>query len=89
MITPTPLVTKMAPLPGIVPIVCSGVKRWGDPATVRRWVSTGMIQAQHSCRRIKGYRDMQRPADAVHAEVTRRLAEGEGVVTPAKSDQAA
>ena len=54
-----------------MPIVCSGVKRWGDPATVQRWVGTGMIEAQRSSRRIKGYGDMQRPTDTVRAEVTR------------------
>jgi transposase-like protein len=73
-----------------VRLVSSGVKRWRDPAMVRRWVGTGMIEAQRSFRRIKGCRDMQRLVDAVHAEVARRLAEEEGgVVTPAKYDQAA
>ncbi len=70
--------------------VSSGVKRWRDPAMVRRWVGTGMIEAQRSFRRIKGCRDMQHLVDAVHAEVARRLAEAEGgLVTPAKYDQAA
>ncbi|MGO9333653.1 MAG: transposase [Acidimicrobiales bacterium] len=73
-----------------VRLVSSGVKRWRDPAMVRRWVGTGMIEAQRSFRRIKGCRDMQRLVDAVHAEVARRLSEHEGgVVTPAKYDQAA
>jgi putative transposase len=73
-----------------VRLVSSGVKRWRDPAMVRRWVGTGMIEAQRSFRRIKGCRDMQRLVDAVHAEVARRLVDDEdGVVTPAKYDQAA
>lgn len=73
-----------------VRLVSSGVKRWRDPATVRRRVGTGMIEAQRSFRRIKGCRDMQRLVDAVHAEVARRLSEDEGgLVTPAKYDQAA
>ena len=73
-----------------VRLVSSGVKRWRDPAMVRRWVGTGMIEAQRSFRRIKGCRDMKTLVDAVHAEVARRLAEEEGgVVTPAKYDQAA
>ena len=37
-----------------VRLVSSGVKRWRDPAMVRRWVGTGMIEAQRSFRRIKG-----------------------------------
>ena len=73
-----------------VRLVSSGVKRWRDPAMVRRWVGTGMIEAQRSFRRIKGCKDMGHLVDAVHAEVARRLAEEEGgVVTPAKYDQAA
>ncbi len=73
-----------------VRLVSSGVKRWRDPAMVRRWVGTGMIEAQRSFRRIKGCRDMKPLVDAVRREVARRLAEEEGgVVTPAKYDQAA
>jgi hypothetical protein len=66
-----------------VRLVSSGVKRWRDPAMVRRWVGTGMIEAQRSFRRIEGCKDMGHLVDAVHAEVARRLAEEEGgVVTP-------
>jgi len=28
-----------------VPLASSGVKRWSEPAMVRRWVGTGMIEA--------------------------------------------
>jgi putative transposase len=72
-----------------VRLVSSGVKRWRDPAMVRRWVGTGMIEAQRSFRRIKGCKDMQTVVDAVHAEVARRLADDRGAVTPPKYDQAA
>ncbi len=73
-----------------VRLVSSGVKRWRDPAMVRRWVGTGMIEAQRSFRRIKGCKDMASLVDAVRSEVARRLAEEEGgVVTPTKYDQAA
>ena len=73
-----------------VRLVSSGVKRWRDPAMVRRWVGTGMIEAQRSFRRIKGCRDMAHLVEAIHAEVARRLAEAEGgAVTPPKYDQAA
>jgi putative transposase len=61
-----------------VRLVSSGVKHWRDPAMVRRWVGTGMIEAQRSFRRIKGCTDMQQLVDAVHAEVARRLAEEVG-----------
>ena len=73
-----------------VRLVSSGVKRWRDPAMVRRWVGTGMIEAQRSFRRIKGCKDLKPLVEAVRAEVARRLAEEEGgAVTPAKYDQAA
>lgn len=70
--------------------VSSGVKRWRDPKMVRRWVGTGMIEAQRSFRRIKGCKDMKQLVDAVRAEVARRVAEDErSAVTPAKYDQSA
>jgi putative transposase len=73
-----------------VRLVSAQVKRWRDPAMVRRWVGTGMIEAQRSFRRIKGCKEMKPLVDAVRAEVARRLAEEEGgAVTPAKYDQAA
>lgn len=56
-----------------VRLVSSGVKRWRDPAMVRRWVATGMIEAQRSFRRIKGCKDMKPLVDAVRAEVAQRL----------------
>lgn len=69
--------------------VSSGVKRWRDPKMVRRWVGTGMIEAQRSFRRIKGCSDMKPLVEAVRAEVTRRLAEEErSATTPDKYDQA-
>ena len=53
-------------------------------------VGTGTIDAQRSSRRIKGSRDTPCLVEPVHAEGARRLAGGEeGVVTRAKSDQAA
>ncbi len=73
-----------------VRLVSSQVKRWRDPAMVRRWVGTGMIEAQRSFRRIKGCKDMKQLVDAVRAEVARRLTEEEGgAVTPINYDQAA
>lgn len=72
-----------------VRLVSSGVKRWRDPAMVRRWVGTGMIEAQRSFRRIKGCKDMKPLVDAIHAEVARRVAEDQRPgVTPVTYDQA-
>ena len=73
-----------------VRLVSSGVKRWRDPAMVRRWVGTGMIEAERSFRRIKGCKEMKPLVDAVHAEVAARIAEEKGDAdTPAKYDQTA
>jgi hypothetical protein len=73
-----------------VRLVSSGVKRWRYPAMVRRWVGTGMIEAQRSFRRIKGCKDMDRLVDVVRTEVAHRLTEEEGgAVTPVKYDQPA
>jgi putative transposase len=74
-----------------VRLVSSGVKRWRDPAMVRRWVATGMIEAQRSFRRIKGCKDMAPFVTAIRAEVAQRLAEDqqEMAVTASKYDHAA
>jgi hypothetical protein len=73
-----------------VRLVSSGVERWRDPAMVRRWVGTGMIEAQRSFRWIKGCSGMKPLLDAVRAGVARCLADEEGgAVTPTKYDQAA
>jgi putative transposase len=70
--------------------VSSGLKRWRDPKMVRRWVGTGMIEAQRSFRRIKGCSDMKPLVEAVRAQVTRRLTEEKrSATTPDKYDQAA
>jgi len=60
-----------------VRLVRGGVKRWHNPAMVRRWVGTGMIEAQRSFRRIKGYKDMMPFVEAVRSAVARRFAEDE------------
>jgi putative transposase len=35
------------------------VKRWQDGAMKKRWCAAGMLEAQRSFRRIRGYKDMQ------------------------------
>ena len=42
-----------------VRLVSTQVKRWRDPAMVRRWVGTGMVEAQRSFRQIKGCKEMK------------------------------
>jgi len=52
------------------------VKRWRDGQMVCRWVAVGMLNAERSFRRVKGYRDMPALVAALarHAEeVTVRL----------------
>ena len=34
------------------------VKRWKDGEMIRRWTAAGMLNAEHSFRRVKGYKDM-------------------------------
>ena len=34
------------------------VTHWQDPQMVRRWVAAGMLEAERSFRRIKGYKHM-------------------------------
>jgi putative transposase len=54
---------------------CRNVKRWRDGQMVRRWIAAGMLAAERSFRRLKGYKDMPALAAlARHAqEVTVRL----------------
>ena len=39
------------------------VKRWQNGAMVVRWVSTGIVEAEKTFRRVQGYRDI---AQLVH-----------------------
>ena len=34
------------------------VKRWRDGTMIKRWCAAGMINAQRSFRRVKGYKNM-------------------------------
>jgi hypothetical protein len=49
------------------------VKNWRDATMVRRWVGTGMLEAERSFRRLRGCKDMAVLVTAVRAEVARRL----------------
>ena len=45
------------------------VTRWKDGSMKKRWVAAGMLEAERSFRRIKGYRDMPVFVDALRREV--------------------
>ncbi len=45
------------------------VTRWKDGSMKKRWVAAGMLQAERSFRRIKGYRDMPAFVEALRREV--------------------
>ena len=47
------------------------VKRWRDGKMVRRWVAAGMLNAERSFRRIKGYKDMPGLVAALRAHAAR------------------
>jgi transposase-like protein len=51
------------------------VKNWRDATMVRRWVGTGMLEAERSFRRVRGCKDMAVLVKAVRAEVASRLGE--------------
>jgi len=59
------------------------VTRWKDGSMKKRWVAAGMLEAERSFRRVRGYRDMPKLVAALRREVTR------SVVTPEEYDQAA
>ena len=65
------------------------VAKWKDATMVNRWAAAGMLEAEHSFRRVEGHGDMRTLLSEVHAEVARRIAEKEGgTVAPTKYDQA-
>ncbi|MGH9920930.1 MAG: hypothetical protein ACRD6W_18935 [Nitrososphaerales archaeon] len=49
----------------------------------KRWIAAGMLEAERSYRRVRGYRDMKKLVDALRREVTT------STDTPSEYDQAA
>ena len=49
------------------------VKNWRDATMVRRWVGTGMLEAERSFRRVRGCKEMATLVKAVRSEVASRL----------------
>jgi transposase-like protein len=64
------------------------VKRWKDGSMKKRWVATGMLEAERSFRRVKGCKQMPVLVAAVRREVARRTAE-EGATAPSYAPEAA
>ena len=60
------------------------VTRWKDGAMKKRWVAAGMLEAERSFRRVRGYKDTPKLVDAIHREITSKV-----VDTPEEYDQAA
>jgi transposase-like protein len=57
----------------VVKSLVGRVKNWRDATMVRRWVGTGMLEAERSFRRVRGCKDMAVLVTAVRAEVAHRL----------------
>jgi putative transposase len=59
------------------------VTKWKDGSMKKRWVAAGMLEAERSFRRVRGYKGMPKLVDALRREVSR------SAVTPESYDQAA
>jgi transposase-like protein len=46
------------------------VTRWKDGTMKKRWVAAGMLEAERSFRRVKGYRDMGKLVEALRREIS-------------------
>lgn len=45
------------------------VTRWKDGSMKRRWIAAGMLEAERSFRRVRGFKDMDKLVDAVHRQL--------------------
>ncbi len=59
------------------------VTKWKDGSMKKRWVAAGMLEAERSFRRVRGYKGMPKLVDALRREVDR------SAITPEAYDQAA
>lgn len=73
----------------VVRTLTDRVKRWRDTKMVRRWVGVGMLEAERSFRRIKGYKDMPALVAGVRREVAQRVVDFSShlTVTPKAYDR--
>jgi transposase-like protein len=46
------------------------VTKWKDGAMKKRWIAAGMLEAERSFRRVRGYKDMAKLVDALRRQVT-------------------
>jgi len=46
------------------------VTKWKDGAMKKRWIAVGMLEAERSFRRVRGYKDMAKLVDALRRQVT-------------------
>jgi len=59
------------------------VTKWKDGSMKKRWIAAGMLEAERSFRRVRGYKGMPKLVEALRREVT------PAVDTPEEYDQAA
>jgi hypothetical protein len=59
------------------------VTKWKDGSMKKRWIAAGMLEAERSFRRVRGYKEMAKLVDALRREVT------PAAVTTEEYDQAA
>lgn len=86
-VTGTLLKTLMStnPIESMISIardVTGNVKRWRDGQMRRRWCATGMLEAEKSFRRVRGYRQMPALVAQLRAHAARLAQAESGTVTP-------
>ena len=59
------------------------VTKWKDGSMKKRWIAAGMLEAERSFRRVRGYKEMTKLVDALRRQVT------PSVDAPEEYDQAA
>jgi putative transposase len=45
------------------------VTKWKDGTMKKRWIAAGMLEAERSFRRVRGYKEMTKLVDALHREI--------------------
>ncbi len=45
------------------------VTRWKDGSIKKRWIAAGMLEAERSFRRVRGFKDMDKLVDAIHRQL--------------------
>ena len=63
------------------------VTKWKDGSMKKRWIAAGMLEAERSFRRVRGYKGMPKLVEALRREVATRVTPT--VATPEEYDQAA